>query len=391
MTAETENVVAGVVDDKIACAICGERVHSIQNHLKKEHPEIPLDQYKTDYPESPLLSPRAQKMYEEKVASSPHTALINVDGFSVTKKAMHDIFQLGAVKAAMSHLGTPIPISVIQAPPEMQIYVPDVDPNYVFDVGLLKDVLLAMQDDMKLLLWGHAGVGKTSVIEQVCARIGRPWMRIQHTRNMEESHVVGQWIVRDGQTVFELGPLAYAMKHGLVVVADEYDFAMPAVTALYQSVMEGKPLVIKDADLANRIIRPHPMFRFMATGNTNGSGDETGLYAGTMIMNAANYERFSMVVEVLYPEEKAEVARVAAQAMITVEAAMQLVKFGATTRQSFNAGKIGLPCSPRALINAGKIGKRKGSMRAGLMNSYINRLPRVDAQAMVELLDRMKI
>ena len=90
-------------------------------------------------------------------------------------------------------------------------------------------------------------------------------------------------VVKNGETVFELGPLPYAMKHGMVYCADEYDFAEPAVLSIYQSVLEGKPLIIKEADLENRVIKPHPNFRFCATGNTNGAGDSFGLYQGTRI------------------------------------------------------------------------------------------------------------
>jgi len=264
-----------------------------------------------------------------------------------------------------------------------------VDPNYIFNIDLLKTVLLGLEARFNTYLWGHAGVGKTTIIEQACAHTKRPWIRVQHTRNMEESHVVGQWVVRDGHTVFELGPLPFAMKYGLTYVADEYDFAMPAVLSLYQPVLEGKALVIKDADQANRIIRPHPQFRFCATGNTNGTGDETGLYAGTLMQNAANYERFAIVEEVRYPEKKIEIGLVAAQGGVPTQDAEQLVSFANLVRESFTNGKIGLPVSPRALINAAQLGRRRGSIKTGLGLAYVNRLSRVDQQAVREIIDRM--
>lgn len=48
------------------------------------------------------------------------------------------------------------------------------------------------------------------------------------------------------------------MKHGWMYLADEYDFAQPNVLSVYQAVLEGKPLYIKEADAANRVIKPHP-------------------------------------------------------------------------------------------------------------------------------------
>lgn len=68
------------------------------------------------------------------------------------------------------------------------------------------------------------------------------------------------------------------MKHGWVYLADEYDFAFPQILGVYQPVLEGEALVIKEATPEWRRITPHERFAFIGTGNTNGSGDETGLY-----------------------------------------------------------------------------------------------------------------
>lgn len=394
-TADMIEHTATVNDDgKIGCAICGARVHSIQQHLLKDNAHVgySIEKYKEEYPSEPLLSPKAlERLKQTAKVSAPVSESKTVNGFGVIKEHMHKAFELGAVKAAMSFKGSPIPISILTPPDDLVVYTPEIDSGYIFNIELLKTVLLGMESNFPTYLHGHAGTGKTTVFEQICARTKRPFLRVQHTRNTEESHVVGQWIVKDGQTVFELGPLAYAMKFGIAYLADEYDFAMPAVTALYQPVLEGKPLVIKEADLENRIIHPHPMFRFLATGNTNGTGDETGLYAGTMIQNAANYERFAIVEEVKYPEEDIEVGILMSQAGVSREHAKTMVRFGRMVREAFMSGKIGLPVSPRALINSCKMAQRRGSWKKGLALSYVNRLSRIDQEAVNEIIARLDL
>jgi cobaltochelatase CobS len=390
---ECETPVAVADDGKLSCCLCNARVHSIQGHLMRDgvHGNMTIADYVAQFPDEPVLSVKAQELQAKREAGKAMENPLetkDVDGYGVTKQHMHDVFKLGPVKAAMSFKGSPIPIAVMKPPSELEVYVPDIDDGYIFNIEMLKTVLLGLEGRYPTYLWGHAGTGKTTIFEQVCAYTKRPMIRVQHTRNTEESHVVGQWTVKDGQTVFELGPLPYAMKYGLTYLADEYDFAMPAVTALYQPVLEGKPLVIKEADLANRIVKPHPMFRFVATGNTNGTGDETGLYAGTLIQNAANYERFAIVDEVKYPEEKIEIGILMSQGGVTKEHATQMVKFGNMVREAFIAGKIGLPVSPRALINSCKMALRRGSFRTGVTLSYVNRLGRVDQEAVRELIDR---
>lgn len=370
---------------KITCQVCGKPVHAIQMHLKEDHPELTLEEYKAKWPDAPLLSAYAKKRLQErraKKASGEGAAAMGKGGaggaLKASMKAMHEVFGLGRAKAARNAKGEPIPISVLAAPPEFADLVPEVDDNYIFNIELLKTAIMGLELCIPTYLWGHAGTGKTTMWEQVCARTGRAFLRVQHTVNTEESHIVGQWTVKDGHTVFELGPLAVAMKYGLVYCADEYDFAMPSVLSVYQPVLEGKPLVIKEADHDNRIVRPHPNFRLVATGNTNGCGDETGLYQGTNIQNAANYERFGIVEEVSYMEASQEIAVVAGQAGIPKEHAEQLVSFATEIRTAYASAKIGATVSPRALINAAKIGMRRASYKTGLKLAFTNRLSRVD-------------
>ena len=201
---------------------------------------------------------------------------------------------------------------------------------------------------------------------------------------------MGQYVVKDGSTQFQLGPLPTAMLFGYEYCADEYDFAMPSVLSVYQPVLEGKPLVIKDAPPEFRVIRPHPNFRFVATGNTNGGGDETGLYQGTQIQNAANYSRFSIVEEVGYMEPKIEAAVVAGQSGIDRKDADKLVAFAKEVRDAFKAGRIGATISPRELISSAKLGLVRGSdWRGGLRLGFTNRLSRTDKEVVEQYAQRL--
>jgi cobaltochelatase CobS len=387
-------VIADNADGKIACRVCGERVHVIKTHLRDHHPEVSVEDYSRDHPEAPLLSQTAiehlDKKRKEARAEGAVAAAPAVTDFVATDSFFHEVFDLGKVKAAMNAVsGQPLPVKTFVAPKELAHFVPDVDPNYVFPIDLLKTITMGVDIGENIYLWGMAGTGKSTILEQFCARTGRPWIRVQHTRNTEESHIVGQYVIRDGATVFELGPLPFAMKYGLNYNADEYDFGMPSVLSLYQPVLEGKPLLIKEAPPELRIIRPHPMFRFFATGNTNGTGDETGLYQGTMLQNAANYERFGIVEEVHYMDRKTEIQVVSAQAGIPKEFAEKIVDFAGKAREAYAAQKLGLPPSPRSMIKAARLGAMRGDWKAGLRLAYINRLSRVDQQAANEVLARI--
>lgn len=382
-------------DGKISCRVCGARTHLILAHLKDAHPELTEAEYVNAHPGAPMMSPVALRKLAERrsaIAMLATPALEVEDPMHVMSDRgfMHEVFDLGSAKAAMSaSTGKPIPTSTFKTGPGLSHFVPEKDPGYVFDINVLKIGLMALERGYNALFWGHAGTGKSSIWKQIAAHSGRPTIRIQHTRNTEESHIIGEKTVENGSVRFVLGPLAFAMKFGLLYVADEYDFAMPSVLSVYQPIMEGEPLIIKEADEANRIIRPHANFRFVATGNTNGTGDDTGLYQGTLLQNSANYERFHVVKEVKYMDKKLEAQIIKSQGRVPQEVAEKLVNFATQAREAYGNGKLGSPPSPRAMINAAKIGSDLGDRAEGIRFAYINRLSRIDAEAANEVLRRI--
>lgn len=396
---------AATAENGVRCELDGVWVHSVSVHLKYNHPGVSMSEYRLRFPEAPIESNyirelRLRKEREVRAgAGSTVDAAASVASFptpvSGVVQPLHKVFGMRATKATENARGEQIMCPVLGAPdPDLEMWIPPTDDNYVHDAEALKDILLAIHINTPMLLWGYHGTGKSTLVEQFCARTNRPCLRVQHTVSTEEAHVLGQYVVKtvEGEKVmvFEPGPLAVAMRFGLVYLADEYDFALPSVTSVYQPVLEGKPLLIKEAPPEWRYVKPHPNFRFFATGNTNGSGDETGLYQGTQIMNAANYSRFGMTIQVGYKEPAVETAIVAAQAGILPEDARKIVNFATSVREAYAKGEISVTVSPRELINAGQIGLAKGgNWRAGLQKAYINRLSTTDRKAVDDFAQRI--
>lgn len=404
-----------VADGKIVCQIDNVRVHIIQAHIEKHHKgEWTIERYQKEFPDEPIMSPmaieakerrdRARAQAAEMTAAPELPAVSNFItaaaaagvamtpvAFSTRPASFHELFELGSVPSAMNAKGAPITVNVLQGhDPQSQVYLPDVDDRYVFNIEILKNIIIGLELNKRTLLWGFHGTGKTTLLQQACARTRRPFLRKQHTINMQESDVLGQWTVKDGSTIFQPGPLAMAMIHGWTYCADEYDFAMPSVLAVYQPVMEGEPLIISDAPPAFRKIVPHKDFRFVATGNTNGTGDETGLYQGTLLQNAANYSRFSITVEVPYMEAKIEERIIISRTGIEKTDAAKIVKFANDMRKLFREGKISTTISPRELIEAAELGLAYGGLWAvGLTLAFCNRLSRVDKEVCTQYLQRI--
>jgi cobaltochelatase CobS len=93
------------------------------------------------------------------------------------------------------------------------------------------------------------------------------------------------------------------MKFGGLFLLNEIDLLDPATAAGLNGTLDGDPLCIPEN--GGEVIKPHPLFRFAATANTNGGTDETGLYQGTLRQNLAFMDRF-WLCEIGYPSPKAE-------------------------------------------------------------------------------------
>lgn len=191
--------------------------------------------------------------------------------------------------------------------------IPAATDGYIFRKEVLRAVLAFLMKPCgdALFVSGPTGSGKTSVITEVAARLNWPVQQITLNGRFEFSQLKGQFVVASpapGEApvmTFMHGPLAKAMKNGEILLLNEIDLADPAELAGLNDVLEGRPLVI--AENAGEVIKPHPMFRVVATANSFGNGDSTGLYQGVVQQNLAALDRYRLL-EVDYASEAAEAA-----------------------------------------------------------------------------------
>ena len=153
-----------------------------------------------------------------------------------------------------------------------------------------------------VFITGLSGNGKTFQVEQACAIEKVEHIRINITLETDEDDLIGGFRLKNGETVFELGPIPVAMLRGCPITIDEIDLASPKVMCL-QPVLEGRPLPIKKLGIT---IAPKPGFTVFATANTKGRGSDDGRFVGTNLLNEAFRERFPITVEQAYPSISVE-------------------------------------------------------------------------------------
>lgn len=183
-------------------------------------------------------------------------------------------------------------------------YTPSVDPYYTLH-NEVRDVVVwfLMPNPDPLYLFGSVGAGKSSLIRQIAARLNYPVFEANGHDRLEFPDLIGHLAVHEGSMVFEDGPLTMAMKQGGIFLFNEIDLCSPATLAGLNTILDGSPLCI--AENSGELVVPDPMFRFIATANSNGASDETGLYQGVLRQNLAFMDRF-IVTEITYPSRQVE-------------------------------------------------------------------------------------
>ncbi|WP_252180125.1 AAA family ATPase [Endozoicomonas sp. 4G] len=178
---------------------------------------------------------------------------------------------------------------------------------YVFDRDRLRKLLAFLDDPMgdALYLIGPTGCGKTSLVCQVAARLHWPVQMIPVHGRLELDDMLGQKVLDNGSTPFLYGALSIAVREGHILVLDEMDIADPSELAGLYDLLDGAPLVL--AQNGGEMIPVHPRFRFVATGNSAGSGDGSGLYQGVLRQSLAWLDRFRCI-DVNYPDEFTELS-----------------------------------------------------------------------------------
>ncbi len=153
-----------------------------------------------------------------------------------------------------------------------------------------------------IFVTGLSGNGKTTMIEQACARLKREFYRVNITAQTDEDDLLGGFRLIDGNTVWCDGPVIRAMKAGGVLLLDEIDLGGHLMMCL-QPVLEGKGVYVKKI---NEWVQPAAGFTILATANTKGQGDDTGKFSGTGMMNEAMLDRFHFTMEQPYATASTE-------------------------------------------------------------------------------------
>ena len=226
------------------------------------------------------------------------------------------------------------------------------DPTFIA-WGAFTDIVKIVKSNMfyPTYISGLSGNGKTFMVEQACAKVGKEFIRVQINPETDEDDLLGGFRLINGETVFSKGPVLKAMENGAILLLDEIDRATNKIMCL-QGILEGKPVLVKKT---GETISPSEGFNVIATANTKGKGSEDGRFTAASIIDDAFLERFTISVDQQFPslniEKKIVIKHMEKFDCIDTDFAEKLVVWADIIRKTFYDDGVDEVISTRRLCH----------------------------------------
>jgi cobaltochelatase CobS len=167
--------------------------------------------------------------------------------------------------------------------------------DHVFDRRTLTFLRMwwVMGGDEPLYISGPTGCGKTTLIEQMAARVRVPLVDLVAREDLQKADLVGSFVLQEAgngasrgpSMKFVDGPVTRVWRHGGILLVNEMTAAPPGFWVAHKDILAGRPLYI---EATGEVIQRNQNARLVFTDNTRGLvGDDTGSYQGRFRQDAA--------------------------------------------------------------------------------------------------------
>jgi len=190
----------------------------------------------------------------------------------------------------------------------------------------------AMKSSKNVLIEGHAGSGKTAMVQAYASARGYRYFNVACHIGLEASHLIGRWIpTPEGHFRWQDGAVTEIVRNGGVLLFNEINFAPERFLTFIFSLLDYRR-EIQLMENGGEVIKAHPDLLIVADMNPD--------YRGTRPLNQALADRFPE--RLVFPYDNAiEQKLLGSKALLDM--ANQL-------RTEFDKGTINTPISTRNLV-----------------------------------------
>jgi nitric oxide reductase NorQ protein len=211
--------------------------------------------------------------------------------------------------------------------------------------GQEKEVFKAAWDNgLPILLKGPTGCGKTRFVQTMAAELGRPLFTVACHEDLTAGDLVGRFLLRGGETVWEDGPLTRAVRQGGICYLDEIVEARADTTVVIHPLADHRR-ELNIERLGESLTAPK---EFMLVVSYN-----PGYQSVLKDLKPSTRQRM-VAIELNYPSAEIEEKILVQEAQIDLDLARRLVRLGQAIRALQHEG---LPegASTRTLISTARL------------------------------------
>lgn len=116
-----------------------------------------------------------------------------------------------------------------------------------------------------VMLKGPTGCGKTRFVEHMAWRLRRPLVTVACHDDLSASDLTGRWLVRDGETVWQDGPLTRAARVGAICYLDEVVEARQDVVVVLHPLTDDRRML--PVEKTGELVEAAPGFQLVVSYN----------------------------------------------------------------------------------------------------------------------------
>ena len=222
-------------------------------------------------------------------------------------------------------------------------------PNYIPQAHEEEVFRQAYGTKIPLILKGPTGCGKTRFVEHMAYELDLPLVTVSCHEDLTASDLIGRFLLKDNQTVWQDGPLTLAVRYGAICYLDEIVEARNDTTVVIHSLTDDRRMLY--IDKTEEVIRAADSFMMVMSYNP-------GYQNVVKDLKHSTKQRFASLM-FDHPEVDTEVKIIASESGLDEDTSLRLAEMGQKIRSLKGYG-LDEGVSSRLLVYVGRL------MKAGL-------------------------
>jgi nitric oxide reductase NorQ protein len=222
--------------------------------------------------------------------------------------------------------------------PQKPNYIPQSDEELVFRA--------AYESRIPLILKGPTGCGKTRFVEFMAYKLRVPLITVSCHEDLTAADLVGRFLLKNDETVWQDGPLTLAVRYGGICYLDEIVEARKDTTVIIHSLTDDRRILYLDK--TGEVIRAHPSFMMVLSYNP-------GYQSIVKDLKQSTKQRFASL-QFDHPPIETEAHIIASESGLSMELSYRMAEMGGKIRELKGYG-LNEGVSSRLLVYVGRLMK----------------------------------